>query len=339
MERSLRLKKRLGLASIAIIALAMVLGSASCQKDYSGPVESITLGAQPLEAAIPIFIAQDQELFQRNGLNVSLKSYDTGLNALNGMIQGEVDVAATVSDYAMVGKVFDKPSAKIIGSLGKLNAVSIVARKDRGIENVSDLKGKRVGIIPRTNVEFFLGRTMELQGINVKDVTFIDVGTLQKSVDAVVSGSVDAIVNIPPYTDMAQSQLGNNAVVFPAQSSQFIYGLLISSDAWLKQQSNAAELFLKAMDQAEQYMVQHPQESKAIAKKKLNLTDDEITRVWERNQFLLSLDQSLITAMEDEARWMIANNLTTEKTVPDFLNYIYLDGLKTVKPGAVNIIH
>ena len=51
-----------------------------------------------------------------------------------------------------------------------------------------------------------------------------------------------------------------------------------------------------------------------------------------------SLDQSLITAMEDEARWMIKNNLTTEKQVPDFLNYIYVDGLKAVKPGAVNII-
>jgi NitT/TauT family transport system substrate-binding protein len=42
---------------------------------------------------------------------------------------------------------------------------------------------------------------------------------------------------------------------------------------------------------------------------------------------------------EDEARWMIKNELTTEKKIPDFVNYIYADGLKTVKPEAVNIIH
>ena len=42
--------------------------------------------------------------------------------------------------------------------------------------------------------------------------------------------------------------------------------------------------------------------------------------------------------MEDEARWMITNNLTTEKQVPNFLDYIYEDGLKAVKPEAVNII-
>jgi NitT/TauT family transport system substrate-binding protein len=42
--------------------------------------------------------------------------------------------------------------------------------------------------------------------------------------------------------------------------------------------------------------------------------------------------------MEDEVRWMIKNNLTNEKQVPDFVNYIYADGLKAVKPEAVNII-
>lgn len=35
---------------------------------------------------------------------------------------------------------------------------------------------------------------------------------------------------------------------------------------------------------------------------------------------------------------MINNNLTREKQVPDFLNYICVDGLKAVKREAVNII-
>jgi NitT/TauT family transport system substrate-binding protein len=60
--------------------------------------------------------------------------------------------------------------------------------------------------------------------------------------------------------------------------------------------------------------------------------------VWHENNFSLSLDQSLIVAMEDDARWMIKNKLTTEKQIPDFVNYIYVDGLKAVKPEAVKII-
>jgi NitT/TauT family transport system substrate-binding protein len=63
-----------------------------------------------------------------------------------------------------------------------------------------------------------------------------------------------------------------------------------------------------------------------------------MAKIWSQQQSSVTLDQSLIAAMEDEARWMIKNGLTTEKAVPDFTNYLYLDGLKAVKPEAVSII-
>jgi hypothetical protein len=63
-----------------------------------------------------------------------------------------------------------------------------------------------------------------------------------------------------------------------------------------------------------------------------------MTVVWPDHQFALSLDQSLILAMEDEGRWMIDNNLTSEKTIPDFRGYIYTRGLEEVKPESLNII-
>jgi len=63
-----------------------------------------------------------------------------------------------------------------------------------------------------------------------------------------------------------------------------------------------------------------------------------MTSVWPENHFFLSLDQSLVLAMEDEGRWMIRNNLTRERSVPDYRNYIYTKGLEEIKPEAVNII-
>ena len=41
--------------------------------------------------------------------------------------------------------------------------------------------------------------------------------------------------------------------------------------------------------------------------------------------------------MGDEARWIIASNLTNATTVPDFRNFIYTKGLDDVNPGTVNI--
>ena len=42
--------------------------------------------------------------------------------------------------------------------------------------------------------------------------------------------------------------------------------------------------------------------------------------------------------MEDEARWMIANNMTNATAVPDFRKYLDPGPLDSVKPGSVNII-
>jgi ABC-type nitrate/sulfonate/bicarbonate transport system substrate-binding protein len=96
--------------------------------------------------------------------------------------------------------------------------------------------------------------------------------------------------------------------------------------------------FLQALAQAEEYASSHPAEAQAIVQRRLNLDAGYMDTVWQQNQFSLSLDQSLVLAMEDEGRWMIQNNLTTETTIPDFRNYVYTKGLEAVKPGSVNII-
>jgi hypothetical protein len=64
-----------------------------------------------------------------------------------------------------------------------------------------------------------------------------------------------------------------------------------------------------------------PRSGKTIVQKRLNPMIATL-RPSGRNQMVLLLDQSLILAMEDEARWMIANNLTDATTIPDFRKYI-----------------
>ena len=72
--------------------------------------------------------------------------------------------------------------------------------------------------------------------------------------------------------------------------------------------------------------------------KDLNYTTSYTSSVWSDYRYSVTLDQSFILLMQDEARWLINNNLTTATSVPNFLNYVYVDGLKSVSPESVNII-
>jgi NitT/TauT family transport system substrate-binding protein len=318
--------------------VAALFSAPACSHSYSGPVDSVTIGTVLQEGTIPIFIAEDQNFFAQNGLNVVLKYYDTGAQAVSGMLKNEVDIATTASDYVLANQVLNKEQIQTISSLGKLDYVVVIGRRDRGITAISQLAGKRIGIIRGTSTEFFLGRFLTVNGLDLKDVTLVNLPSLPQMTDAIIRGDVDAITSASPNSDDAVSKLGTNAVSFPAQGGQMIYLLAICKKGWISEHPDRVVRFLKATDQAEEFILRQPEDAKALATKRLNLTNEEVSRIWARNQFALSLDQALILAMEDEARWTIANNLTNEKTVPNFLDYIYADGLRAVKPDAVRII-
>jgi hypothetical protein len=101
---------------------------------------------------------------------------------------------------------------------------------------------------------------------------------------------------------------------------------LTAADDWIAQNPGLV-LLLKAIDQADTYILRHALEAESIIGKRINLNNASVAEYWSAHNFSLSLDQSLILAMEDETRWMIANNLTKEFAVPDFLDYIYRDAL------------
>jgi ABC-type nitrate/sulfonate/bicarbonate transport system substrate-binding protein len=156
--------------------------------------------------------------------------------------------------------------------------------------------------------------------------------------DSITKGDIDAVVIWEPYADAIKNNLGDNAVIWPAQSGQVAYWLLICTNDRIAGHPSTVQRFLRSLVQAEKYSVEHPTEAKAIVQKKLQYNATFLDKIWPENQFTLALDQSLIIAMEDESRWMMNNNLTTNKVMPNYMDYIYRDGLGIVKPESMNII-
>lgn len=305
------------------------------QPAYSGTPESITIGGVPYDAAALIYIAEDQGYFANNGLNVTMQDYGSAPSAIYGLLNDEADMAL-ISEYVVVGKAFEKENISVIGIIDKYHVVDLVGRKDKGIENASDLKGKKVGVTQRSQLEFYLGRFLNLHGIGLQDITLVDLPPSQY-VQALTSGNVDAIITWDLYINPIQERSGSNIVIWPAQNSQSGYYLMACRDDWAASHPETINRFLKSIAQAEEYAINYPNEAKTILQKKLNYTDAYTATTWPDHQFSLTLDQSLLIAMNDEARWMINNNLTSERTIPNFRNYIYTKGLEEVKPESVNI--
>jgi len=316
-----------------VVAGAWFLGSSGLGSQETP--ESITLGNMLYEYSGLVFIAYDQGFFAANGLNVTLRDYVSTVASITGLENNETDITL-VPEYSIVTEAFKKENITVIGNSDKYESVFLISRKDRGIENVSDLKGRKIGGSKGTIGEFYLGRFLELNGMRIEDVTFTDMPTTQY-VETITNGSVDAVIVVYKYLDQSREQLGSNLVAWPIQSSQKGYVVLTCRNDWASSHPETIIKVLKSVKQAEDYAITHPAEARAIIQKRMNYTDTAMADIWPDHEYALTLDQSLITAMEDEARWMIANNLTNATEVPDFREYISTEGLKAVKPGSVRI--
>jgi len=113
---------------------------------------------------------------------------------------------------------------------------------------------------------------------------------------------------------------------------------LASKKDFIEANSELIKKILRALTKAEEFIKDNRKESVDIVASYLKTDRESIDKLWDGYKFRLSLSQSLLVIMEDQARWAIKNNLTDAVEVPNYLDYIYMDALEEVKPGAIGII-
>lgn len=331
-------KRKLIIIAVTILAIAIVLSSfvyLNSQNPYTGSVESLTIGLFPNELNALIYVADNQQYFSSNGLDVTIKNYSSILTAINGAINGAVDIT-TASEFVLVGNALSDKNILTFATIDKVDQSLIIGLKDKGITNIQDLAGKKVGVFKGSVNEFYLGRFLELNNMNISQITLVDTST--KVVDFLRNGTVDAVITGQPNINTLENLFGNEITVFSAQNEQAAYYNVFCTNSWATDHPELIRRFLNSLSQAEQYVINNPAQAKTIIQNRLNYTAQYITDVWSDHRFSLSLDQSLILSMQDESRWLIQNNLTSATAVPNFTNYVYVNGLEAVKPASVTII-
>jgi ABC-type nitrate/sulfonate/bicarbonate transport system substrate-binding protein len=323
------------LVTIAVLAVAGSLIYSYINSQNQSNLEQVSITDVQVVYSGLLYVAQNQGYFTQNGLNVSFPTYPTADAGLKALSNGSVDFAQA-PEYSITQAILNgNQDLRIIATIEESTAVNLIARKDHGIENASDLIGKKIGLGAGTIREFYLGRYLNLNGLTTQNVTIVNL-SLQNTVDAIANGSIDAAV-MPDaiWVNKVTAELGDNAVVFPIQVGQPLFTVLVCTSQYLANNSQTVTKLLKALYQAEEYFINHSAEAQSIVMNRLNFTSADVG--WSDHRFSLSLDLSLVTTMRDEAQWLITNNLTNQTQVPDFTQYVYTDALMSVKPDSVTI--
>jgi len=301
-----------------------------------GKPEELTLGTPVSDDSTLIYVAYEQGYFRNQGLKVTLKDYPSGAAAAAALAKGEVDVAPA-TEFVFVNHVLDKEDVNIFGTIVAANNGELVARKDHGIERPSDLKGKKIGVLLRSGGEFFLGTFLAFNDLSFFAVHTVNLG-MEEMAEALSKGTVDAVAGFSPYLFDIKKRLGTLAISWPLQHDQDFYFVLISKNGFTKARPEAVKKLLRGLVQAEDFARAHPEDARAMLQKRLGLGPDEVAAMWRQDRFEVRLPQNLLLLMEDETRWMRVRQ-GREIAMPNYLSFVYRQGLEAVKPEAVGIIH
>ncbi|RYF15561.1 MAG: transporter substrate-binding domain-containing protein [Comamonadaceae bacterium] len=162
-----------------------------------------------------IFIGQQIGSYAKQGLELELVKFTTGLELFQAMIGGSLDMLAT-------GAVLSNFPARGQGKAFLMNNIEYATaqlwvREDSGIKTLADLKGKQVSTTTGTTAHVFLDRALRSNNVDPKDVRVVN-QRMTEAVSSFISGAVPAVALWVPFDSVIKKQLPNARRLIDASS-------------------------------------------------------------------------------------------------------------------------
>lgn len=297
----------------------------------------VRLAVPRLPSSTTIFVAQNKQFFQENGVLVGLQTTKNGRDALAQVLEGKSDIAL-VADIPFVLSVMNGQDLVVLATVYKSRKGEVlVARRDRGISDLRDLRGKVIGTQFGTNAQYLADTLLQSENINSDDVKFINYDQNDLP-DALVSSKVDAATIWLPLLKSVEQRLGNNAVIFYGNDLYAWRFNLVARRSFVDANGDRIVGVMRAIDQAIAYVHQHPDVTQQIATMETGIDPETIRQILDPDEFVLRLDQALLIAFDEQSRWAIRRGIPASKSVPNYLHFINTDLLASLRRDAVTII-
>lgn len=325
------------LVAIVIVVAVFVFLSILQQPETTMKIQKVSISVPGIMQPSLIWISEAKGYFKEEGLDVSILNASSGRTSMQAMQEGKADLAVS-GDFPIALSALRGEKIYIIAEIATSDeGRNIIGRKDRGILVPEDFRGKRIGVTLRTVDEFQLVSFLNLYGLSESEVTLVDMAP-QETFDALVSGKVDALSTWQNNVIRLEKELGQRISSFDTKGIYIFTLSLVGRQEFVNQNPEVARKVLRALVRAEKFMQENPTDARLIIYGMSQTDLDTFDEVWGYYDFRVTLRQSLLLTLEDEARWAMGNRITNATKVPNYLRFIDSRQLDAVKPNAVTII-
>ncbi len=230
-----------------------------------------------------ITAAREKGFFAKEGIVVLIQSHSSGKAAMDAVLQGQAHLG-TVADIPVMFAGLDQRPVAAIATIFKTDKDhGIVGRRDRGILQPADLKGKRIGVTLSTSSHFTLSAFLNRQKLSVKDVTMINYKP-EEFADAIERGEIDAVASWEPFLNTMLVRLGDNGVVFYGKDVYESLYNVVAMRSYISAEPETIKKVLRALDEGSNYCNEMPDAARILHESGKKTNTKEQRTAWARGR-------------------------------------------------------
>jgi NitT/TauT family transport system substrate-binding protein len=243
------------------VVVATALLATACA-DGSGPgaaggleKTNLTVAAVPSFDSASVYVAEQRGLFAAAGLHVKIVPAVSSSTVIAGQLAGKYDVTVGAYPGYILADALHHADLRILAPASDLAPLTkeVLVPPGSPIENVSQLKGKRIAVNALNNVGTLLvSSLLSNYAIPATDVDFVPM-PFQKMAAALAAGTVDAAWLSEPFVTGAEESVGAVPVADTDQGSA--QGIPVSgyavTQSWLDKYPRTAAAFRRAVLKAQ----------------------------------------------------------------------------------------
>lgn len=253
--------KSFHLVAFSIIA---VLSISACNSNVA-PVPTPELSPLKVTYSLwpgdyPVILAQEMGFFQKHGVDVKLVPLENYGDLMSIFLSGQSDISLPNWPEAITMQGRKPGFFKVILVYDYSNGADhMVCRPN--IQSIADLRGKRIGVTPRTYGDLFVREMLAREGMTADDVTFVDLSPEQIADN--LPTNIDAGYTWEPYTSEAISR--GYKVIFDSSSTPgLLSDVVVARTDIIKNRPQDVQAFVDAWFEALAYWQANPDQSRAI---------------------------------------------------------------------------
>jgi NitT/TauT family transport system substrate-binding protein len=233
-----------------------------------------TASAKPINVAYsaitgsqaPLWVAKQEHIFQKNGLDVELVYIGGGSIVTNALLTGDVQFARLGANAVLQASIRGA-DLKIIANTMNTLVTYMMVRPE--IKTLKDLKGKKIGVTRfGGNVDYALDLLLKKEGLQRgKDVIVLQTGGNPQLVGSLKAGSVDAGILSSP-TNLQAARLGMKELFdFSDLGIAYPASIIAANHQYLVENSDTVLRFMRAYCEGIHRVLNDPKATmKAIAR-------------------------------------------------------------------------